>query len=248
MLDPSFESHYLKSILVFGSNLRVRASVAMRDAFMKAETIGEDRRLLFLSIRQQMCMALEDVGAHLHAFHQKQKGQDFLVALVRYDTKDAYLYNVFKDKTDSKIADRFGFGEVPRALQEEGYTAQMNTKAAEQFVKHFRELAEKQKATKSLCIHLKHGGLVYLPEAKDELRVLIRNDDKPEPFGIHYNPDALSMYLFITVMCSIQLKETILRYLAIHHPEVCKECFKAEAVAQDFERATTLLEFFQRNA
>ena len=52
----------------------------MLDTFVEDETIGEDRRLLFLNIRQQTCMAMEDVGAYLYAFTRKQAGKDFLKA------------------------------------------------------------------------------------------------------------------------------------------------------------------------
>ncbi len=245
VVDSTFEPHFLKSVLVFGSNLRVTASLAMREAFVKEETTGEDRRLLYLSIRQQVCMAMEDVGAYLYAFQEKQQGNDFIDALTRYKSHEVYLFNLFAEKTDTEIADAFGFGEIPTILQEQGYTEEQNAEAASQFVTHFKTLAGSQENMLKGCNKLKHGGLAYLPESQNELRVLIREDGEPKPLGIHYNASELSKYVFVTVMCSIQIKELVFRYLAIYHPPVAEQAWRDESVEKDYIRVTEMLEILR---
>ena len=208
-MNPDFEPAFLKGVMVFGANLRVRASEAMLETFTADDTTGEDRRLLYFAIRQQMCMAMEDVGAYLYAFRESQNGKDFLNALTDYKPWKVYLYNLFRhsdgtDKSDEEIANDFGFGQIPDALRKEGYDEERNDVAKREFVTHFRTLAETQESTMDVCLKLKHGGLGYRPEANDELRILRNRDGKIEPVGIHYNPEALSKHLFVTVMCSIQ--------------------------------------------
>ena len=157
-----------------------------------------------------------------------------------------YLSNLFKDKTDEEIADAFGFGEIPAPLKEYGYTKDDNATAAGQFVTHFKTLATSQDQMRLGCNKLKHAGLSYMPEAKNELRILIKEDGEPKPSAIRYDPDGLSKLLFVTAMCSIQIKEVVFRYLAIHHPDTWKECSESDVVGEDYERVLQLLQRFRQ--
>ena len=245
-MDRTFEPAFLKSILVFGSNLRTRASVAMRDAFETDGTAGEDRRLLYLSIRQQTCMAMEDVGAYLYAFQQKQKnGKDFLDALTGYQSHKVYLFNLFDGKTDEEIAEAFGFSEIPAAIQELGYTEAQNVTATNQFVEHFQSLAKSQKQMHDGCMKLKHGGTIYYTDDPAALRVLMREEGEIKPKGIHYNADELRWLVFVSIMCSIQIKELVFRYIAIYHPKTYEEVVESDEPGIDYKRATDLLESYR---
>jgi len=116
-MDKDFEPHFLSSTMVFSSNLRVYAATAMQE---RRSSIREplERRLLYFSIHQQMCMAMEDLGAHLYAYREKRSGKDYLSALVNYSGSSAYLYELLKGKSQQQIAAEFGFcDKIPNFLE-----------------------------------------------------------------------------------------------------------------------------------
>src|SRR3990172_5489277 len=173
-MDKDFEPHFLSSTMVFSSNLRVYAATAMQE---RRSSISEplERRLLYFSIHQQMCMAMEDLGAHLYAYREKRSGKDYLSALVNYSGSSAYLYELLKGKSQQQIAAEFGFcDKIPELLRKGGYDEERQARAARNFYEHLQSIANHQKKRMGICNKLKHGGTIYRPEKPERLGILLR--------------------------------------------------------------------------
>ena len=217
-LDPAFEPSFLKNTITFASNLRVNAALAMYKQF-EASDDPMERRLLFLGIHQQMCMAMEDLGAHLYAYREKQSGKDYMTALINYGGSSAYLYDLFKDKSKPEILADFGFeADVPPVLKSHGYTDRKRREAGDNFYAHFLTVAKKQEQRIDICNKLKHGATSYLPESNDQLGLVLRRQRMPEAWRLSYKETELKMFLYIITTCSHQCKEIVFQYLCLHHP------------------------------
>ena len=240
-LHPDFEPSFLKNTITFASNLRVNAALALQTRY-KASQDPMERRLLFLAIHQQMCMAMEDLGAHLYAYREKKSGRDYMTALVNYGGSSAYLCELFDGKDQKQIAEEFGFSEeVPPFLKKNGYTNELRTQAAKNFYAHFETVANQQKHRLDVCNKLKHGATVYLPESKDQLGVVLRKLKKPEPWRLSYNQSELKTFLYVIVTCSHQTKEIAFQYLAAYHPATAQTVLEWEHASKDIRKSLLLL-------
>ena len=254
-LDPAFEPSFLKNTITFASNLRVNAALAMYKQF-EASDDPMERRLLFLGIHQQMCMAMEDLGAHLYAYREKQSGKDYMTALINYGGSSAYLYDLFKDKSKPEILADFGFeADVPPVLKSHGYTDRKRREAGDNFYAHFLTVAKKQEQRIDICNKLKHGATSYLPESNDQLGLVLRRQRMPEAWRLSYKETELKrlsyketelkMFLYIITTCSHQCKEIVFQYLCLHHPVTAEEILEWEYARKDMERTLALLTKFE---
>lgn len=243
-LKPDFEPSFLKNRITFASNLRVDASLALYERW-KASKDSNERRLLFFSVHQQMCMAMEDLGAHLYAYREKQSGGDYITALVTYGGPDAYLYDLFEGRTKDQIIFDFGFGEdVPPFLAKHGYTDEHRERAGENFYAHFETVAKQQKKRMDICNKLKHGATVYLADSDKQLGIVIRRQGKPEPWRLSYNQAELDAFMYLIATCSHATKEILFQYLSVHHPETAQEVLDWDYAVRDIERSLALLKRF----
>ena len=241
--SSDFEPHFLSSTMVFSSNIRVKTALAIQKRRISIQEPSIERRLLFFSIHQQMCLAIEDLGAHLYAYREKRLGKDYLTALINYGGSSAYLYELFKGKSQRAIATEFGFGnKIPDLLREYGYDENMRAKAEKNFYEHSKSVARQQKKRMAICNKLKHGGTMYLPERADRLGILIREKGKIRKSNISYNENEVGAFLYVIAACSHQLKELIFQYFVLYHPTFAKKALTSDEVRKDILRAARLIE------
>lgn len=241
--STSLEVPFLVNYLFAASNLRVATCQPLREKFHRPDAGETEKRLLFFGIHQQMCMAIEDLGALMFAFREKAAGRDFMNSLAGYRRGAAYMFNLLKEKKDQDIAAEFGLaGAVPSVLQKSGYDEARQERAARNFVEHFRSVAHSQATRMAICNKLKHGGTVYYDsDNRSGLAVLDNDGGTLEPIWFSFNETELQTILYIVATCSHQSKELAFRYLVLHHPHEAEKLLQDKRVWKEIERASKLV-------
>ncbi len=240
------EAVFLENAFYVTSDLRLAASHAMKKDFFDVGTDQTTKRLLFLSIHQQVCMALEDVGALMLALQEKKKGKDFLTVLTRYRSTTANLSTLISGMDEQTVADTYGFGPpVPELYEKYKYSEAELRMSAANFVGYIRSLAGIQAERDRICNKLKHAGTaVFLPSSPDILSILDwdRDEKKVRSEGVPLKESELHTFLYIIAACSLVYKEIAFRLLAQWYPAVAEKLLKDPAVQENQGRIVKVVE------
>jgi len=242
---PDLESVFLENAFYVTSNLRVVASQAMKNQLLDGKTDETTKRLLFLSIHQQLCMAFEDLGSIMLASREKRKGKEFLAVLTNYKGKSADLSELIRGMADETIAETYAFGApVPALYQKLDYSSEELQRSAANFTNYVKSLAGMQIDRGRICNKLKHAGTaLYLPGSPNVISILDWDKDKKnvQSEGLPYKTSELRTFLYAIAACSAVYKDIAFWQLAHCYSEVAEKLLHEPAFQESHERTNKLI-------